>query len=171
MDKSEDFRPAGAEVLARLHVSRPRLGVAVFLLIALGFLLCWVAFSLPLAPVARLVFGGIGVGVLWISGRQLQSGQRAILLTAGGLTDDTGRVIAPLDKIGSVDRGAFAFKPSNGFLVRLSAPMDRAWVPGLWWRLGRRIGVGGVTPAAEGRVMAEALQKLLDERFGDGAGS
>lgn len=164
MDTPNLAPPPEHLVLARLRPSRPRLGVSLALLVALGILLCWVGLTVPIGAVARLAFAAIAAGVLWIAVRQAQSGQRAILLTADGLVDDTGRPIAPLGQIASVDRGAFAFKPSNGFLVRLSAPMGRAWMPGLWWRLGSRIGVGGITPAAEGRLMAERLQALLAER-------
>ena len=57
-----------------------------------------------------------------------------------------------LKNIARVERGLFAFKPSNGFLILLNNPMSRAWHPGLWWRFGRRIGIGGVTPQAEGKV-------------------
>jgi len=63
-----------------------------------------------------------------------------------------------------VDRGVFAFKPSNGFLVRTREPSARAWRPGLWWRFGRRIGVGGVTSANQTKAMSEILAAMLAER-------
>ena len=36
--------------------------------------------------------------------------------------------------------------------------MPAAWTPGIWWRLGRRIGVGGLT--GEDAAMAELLEEL-----------
>jgi hypothetical protein len=65
-----------------------------------------------------------------------------------------------------VERGAFAFKPSNGFLVRLDKPLGRGWAPGLWWRLGRLLGVGGVTSASQSKAMAEILSLELARRAG-----
>jgi hypothetical protein len=87
-------------------------------------------------------------------------------LTAAGLSDSTGRIIAPLAEIRSIDRGAFAFKPSNGFLVRLKTRQPRAWAPGLWWRFGRSVGVGGVTSRDQAKLMAEFLAAMLAERGG-----
>ena len=66
----------------------------------------------------------------------------------------------------SVDRGLFAFKPSNGFVVVLSQGGWRGWAPGLWWRLGRRLGVGGVTSAAQAKAMAEILSIEIARRDG-----
>ena len=80
---------------------------------------------------------------------------------AEGLRDGNGRLLCRMDQIAGVDRGAFAFKPSNGFLVKLKEPMPRVWQPGLWWRLGRRIGVGGVTPAGQGKFMADMIALKL----------
>ena len=43
---------------------------------------------------------------------------------------------------------------------KVSAPVE----PGLWWRIGRRIGVGGVTPASQSKVMADLITARLIER-------
>ncbi|MCZ6663693.1 MAG: hypothetical protein O7B81_00130 [Gammaproteobacteria bacterium] len=51
-------------------------------------------------------------------------------------------------------------KPTNGFVVRARNSMPAAWTPGIWWRLGRRIGVGGLTGGGEGEAMAELLDEL-----------
>ena len=80
---------------------------------------------------------------------------------------DSTSVVPPVaawDDIARVERGAFALRPSNGFLLHLHAPGPRAWAPGLWWRLGRRLGVGGVTAAGQSKGMAEILTAMLVER-------
>ncbi len=51
-------------------------------------------------------------------------------------------------------------KPTNGFVVRARNSMPAAWTPWIWWRLGRRIGVGGLTGGGEGEAMAELLDEL-----------
>jgi hypothetical protein len=66
----------------------------------------------------------------------------------------------------SVARGALAFKPSNGFPVTLRARGPFVWEPGLWWRIGRRVGVGGVTPGTPARFMAERMQERIARREG-----
>jgi hypothetical protein len=42
--------------------------------------------------------------------------------------------------------------------------MGFAWVPGLWWRIGKRVGVGGVTPSQPARYMAEVMSAMILER-------
>lgn len=111
-------------------------GTAVFMAVLVVGLLAF-ARALFLTDAARLVFDG----------------ER--------LVDDTGAVICALEEIERVDRGFAFFKPSSGFVITLKAPGPRGWSPGLWWRLGRRVGVGGATPSRAGRHMADALNAAL----------
>ncbi|MEJ6609340.1 MAG: hypothetical protein QNL63_06380, partial [Paracoccaceae bacterium] len=73
-------------------------------------------------------------------------------------------VIAYVDQIVSIDRGMLAFKPSNGFIFKVKTAQPRAWNPGLWWRFGRRVGVGGVTPGSSTKMMADIIAAKLAER-------
>ena len=68
-----------------------------------------------------------------------------------------------VEDIDAVDRGVFAFKPSNSFLIRTRSPNTYVWAPGLWWRLARRVGIRGMT-AAETKFMSEMLSVMLAER-------
>ena len=161
--------PEDAEIIATLTPSPVRRWLAIVFTGALGavcFLL--VLFRPPAALIWIVPLLVLGVGTLWLSRRLTVATRTRIELTAGGLRDGTGRVVAPIGRIAAVERGAFALKPSNGFLVRLSEPAAAAWQPGLWWRVGRRVGVGGVTPSAQGRMMADALAALLAMRDRDG---
>ncbi len=88
---------------------------------------------------------------------------KSISLTQEGLFDETGHRLCSIQKIASVDRSFSAFKPSNGFVLRLKEPMDRAWVPGLWWRYGKSLGVGGITSPSHAKAMANAIELLLDD--------
>jgi hypothetical protein len=73
-------------------------------------------------------------------------------------------VLARIDDVVAVDRGMFAIKPSNGFMLKLKTPAPRAWHPGLWWRLGRRLAVGGVTPGSQTRPVADIISVMIAER-------
>ncbi|MEO1423449.1 MAG: hypothetical protein AAFV09_09800 [Pseudomonadota bacterium] len=133
----------------------------------LGLLLLYISMAHPPQSVASqlfLVFVAILAG--WQAWRLWQSGDRSIHLTEAGLFLDTGEVIAPLDLIRRVDRGLFAFKPSNGFLVVLTERAPRGGDPGLWWRIGRRVGIGGSANAREAKGMAEILQTMIAQRDG-----
>jgi hypothetical protein len=93
---------------------------------------------------------------------------RRLELTREALCDDQGRVLTTVANIRSVDRGVFALKPSSGFRLVLNAPGSSAWAPGLWWRIGRNLGVGGVTSGAEGKYMAEVVAAMIAERSAKG---
>lgn len=158
-----------APVLARLHASPPRRWMAAAMLVLLGGLLLWVALARP--PEAlhwRLFLLGAGAVALWLAGRLLRATAVHLELTREALRDGRGRVLARVADIRAVHSGVFALKPSSGFTLRLDRPGPAAWQPGLWWRLGRRLGVGGVTSGREARYMAEVIAAILDERRDSG---
>ena len=88
-------------------------------------------------------------------------------MTDEAISDSNGLVLARIEDILAVDRGAFAMKPSNGFTLKLKTKQPRGWAPGLWWRLGNRVGVGGATAAGQSKFMAEqiALRIAGRERY------
>ncbi|MCA0043010.1 hypothetical protein [Celeribacter litoreus] len=134
---------------------------ATLMLGVLGLLVLWVALR-PEGPtfgwrIFLLVLGG---GSLFVSWMVWSGSSRRLVLTEEALLEEDGgsrREICRISDIAKVERGTFAFKPSNGFVIHLKTSGQRAWVPGLWWRFGKRIGVGGVTPAGEGKAMADVL--------------
>ena len=104
----------------------------------------------------------LGIGALWFLSLLATAGSRE--RTRHELRDSAGGVLARMDEVTGLERGMFAFKPSNGFLLRLDTKKPRAWRPGLWWSLGSRIGVGGMTPAHQAKFMAEIIATLLAAR-------
>lgn len=157
-----------AVILATISASAARRVLGASILAALGCLLVWIAFTTPPALGWQILLVAIGVTALAGTARLWQATTDRVELTAEVLRDSSGRVLARVEDIVRVDRGAFAFKPSNGFVVITRMSQPRGWAPGLWWRLGRRIGVGGVTNAGEAKFMAETLGLMLAERD-DGA--
>ncbi|WP_434288047.1 hypothetical protein [Celeribacter sp. SCSIO 80788] len=131
---------------------------AVALLGVLGALLLRVAFGaeeMTAGWMALLVV--MAAAVLWVAWRLWVATGVRLVLSEEDLREEGGRVLCRLDEIEKVERGTFAFKPSNGFLIRLKTPGSRVWAPGLWWRFGRRLGVGGVTPTGQGKAMADVI--------------
>jgi hypothetical protein len=142
-----------------------RLWVGTIVQGALGVLLIVVALSAPPAGAGwLLVLLAAGAAALWNAWGLWKTRRRRLVLTREALSDDTGVRLCAIADVESVARGVFALKPARGFALTLKAPAPRAWVPGLWWRIGARLGVGGVTSAAEARLMAEMIEVLLAER-------
>lgn len=152
------------EVLASLGVSAPRRVFAVAVLSVAGGSVIYSALTADMAFVwiALLVAGGLAV--LWMAQRLWHVTGERIELTATELRSSDGTRIAAISDIERLDRGFLAVRPSNGFLIRLRTPAQPVWRPGMWWRVGSRAGVGGVTPAAGARAMADMLSAMLAER-------
>ncbi|MEY8880605.1 hypothetical protein [Donghicola sp. XS_ASV15] len=142
----------------RISPSPMRIWLGVAAMMGLGAILIYLALGhTPVTLVLRgflLVFAGLAIFGGW---KMMQSGQLSLILEGDSLTDSAGRVVATIDNIEKVERGAFAFKPSHGFLLHLNEPMPRAWFPGVWWRMGRRVAVGGVLPGGETKAVADMI--------------
>ncbi|MGB3409452.1 MAG: hypothetical protein WBA67_18380 [Jannaschia sp.] len=153
------------EPMLILRPSAPRRVFGLLIQLTLGGLLLYLAVVFPPASAGwRIFLIVLGVAALVMGQRGWYGSALGIVLDETGLHQEDGRPVAPMDNIASVDRALFSFKPSNGFIVRLREPMERAWVPGLWWRMGRRVGVGGVTGGAETKIVADALSLMVAAR-------
>lgn len=129
---------------------------------ALSVILIYSAFTLDGAILARLVLFLCGVGAsvgLWIIYRATND---YIILNENGLELASGITLATWNDIKKADRGMFAFKPAQGFVVFLNMSAPTLWRPGLVWRFGSRIGVGGVTNAPQAKAMADAISARLN---------
>ena len=153
MDKSD-------ETLLTMAASFPRRLLGAGSIAALGVLLLSLVFDMQ--GLWSLVFLVSGLLTLYAALRLWRATEDTIVLTRTELRTGSGRVLTEVSNVQGVDRGAFAFKPSNGFLVKLKEPSGSGWAPGLWWQRGRYIGVGGVVRGGEARGMAELLTAAKD---------
>ena len=152
------------DILAVVDASGARRWMGVILLALLGGLVIYVAFATPPALAWQMFLIAVGLLALWAADKMRRATEQRIELTETELRSSGGQVIAMVADIEKVDRGVFAMKPSNGFMVRTRRSQARAWQPGLWWRMGRRVGVGGVTSAGQTKAMSEILSALLIQR-------
>lgn len=153
------------EVLAILSASIGRRFLGVGSLGCLGLFLLYFAFAQPADTALAQGFLLIaGVGAVWLADKMRRATSQSIELTSCELRTSHGEQIARLDEIDAVDRSIFAFKPSNGFLIRLKSSREIRWRPGLWWRFGRRVGIGGVTPGSHAKAMSEIIAVMLLEQ-------
>lgn len=151
-------------VLATITASPGRRILGIGSLWILSLMVIYVAIVQPPELGWQLFLLVLGGGSIWIAELMRRATAVTLELTREELRDSMGVVLARIDEVTGLDRGMFAFKPSNGFLLRLDNKKPRAWRPGLWWSLGSRIGVGGMTPAHEAKFMAEIIASLLAER-------
>lgn len=153
------------EVLATVSASAPRRWLAVGMMGLLGALLLYIAFTSPPEVLGWQVFLiVIGILALVLADKTRRATERVVELTAEGLRDSEGEQIATLAEIDRINRGMFAMKPSNGFTLVLKQGRARAWQPGLWWAMGTRVGIGGVTPGSQTKFMAQMLEAMVAEK-------
>lgn len=153
------------DILAEVDPSGPRRWLAVAMLLVLGGLLLYIAFAFPPAGFGwQLFLVASGVFSLWFAQRLQSATTKKLFLTEDALQDSDGAILVRVDDIVGVDRGMLAIKPSNGFMLKLKKPAPRAWQPGLWWRAGRRLAVGGVTPGRQTRPMADIISIMIARR-------
>ncbi|WP_176439038.1 hypothetical protein [Puniceibacterium sediminis] len=148
-------------ILAEVSASPFRRAVGVGMLWFLGGLLIYVALTTPPSVNWQIFLVLMGSCALWLGYVMMRATSLVLQLTEHELRDSAGTVLARVEDIEKIDRGAFALKPSNGFTLILKQPQTRCWRPGLWWRLGRRVAVGGVTPGSQTRLMADLIAALI----------
>ena len=153
-----------SEVLVKLEVAQGRRMFGVLSIAGLGITLLYIAAVYP-PTILLALFSLVLIGTLfiWAGYRLYRSTDNTILLTREAITTQSGHVLCRLEDIVKVDRGFFAFKPSNGFLVILKERGDRSWAPGMWWSFGKHIGIGGVTSPRQSKEMVSIIQILLAE--------
>lgn len=152
------------QVLATAGASAGRRFLGMTSLGLMGVLLIYIAIVQSPAFEWRVFLVLLGAATLWLTDRMRRATASKIELTETELRDTDGTVIALVADIEGMDRGFFAFKPSNGFLLRTASKGENMWRPGLWWRVGRRIGVGGMTPAHQTKLMSEILAVIMAQR-------
>ncbi len=162
----DDGDASEGEVIAVLQVSPGRRWLGILMMAGLSIVLVYMASRVPFGA-AQIGVIAIALLILWAAHRQHQATQIALELTLTELRVQGGSVLAKVDDMTRIDRGALAFKPSNGFLIHLRSRHPREWVPGVYWRARRRMGVGGVTSAGEAKYMAETIATLIATRDGD----
>ena len=136
-------------------------GVAAMLLLA--FLLIYVVLTAPPSPGWQVFILMLGAGAVWFAIQMYRATASSVVLTRDGLHDGDGTLIVNLADIRHVDRSFFAFKPSHGVILRTRGGLGFQWRPGLWWRLGTRVGIGGMTPRHHAKVLSDRLVVLMQE--------
>ncbi|WP_300031766.1 hypothetical protein [uncultured Roseobacter sp.] len=155
---------ADTEILATVAASTGRRVLGIGMLAFLAVMVIYVALASPPTLGWQIFLLALGTGSLMIADAMRRSTSYVLELTKTELRESGGTVIARTADMTGIDRGAFAFKPSNGFLIHTTASGSRHWRPGLWWRMGRRVGVGGMTPKNQTKMMAEIIAMMIEER-------
>ena len=153
-----------AEILAKLDVAPARRWVAIFVIAGLSILMIALAAEPSTKLTSKLIFAMVGALVGWGALRLHAATRHSVILTETELVTTSGEVLCQVEDIIRVERGAFAFKPSGGFTLKLARKAPAGWAPGLWWKFKRTVGIGGVTNAGAAKAMADIILVKISER-------
>ena len=157
------------EVIAVIEASAPRRLLAVCMQVAMGGMLIYFALALPNAFGWRAFLLLFGIAWFVLAAKMNSAAKMRLELTETSLRDNAGEELASMDDVRSVSRGMFAFKPSNGFTLVLKDSKGPArWRPGLWWRFGSRVGIGGVTAGSQTKPAAQMIEAIVAQRYSGG---
>ena len=151
------------EPIAQLRASGFRRVFALFALGALGALLLYLAVTLSTGLGYRVLLIGMGALSVWACERMARTTRGVFALHEDGIYFNDA-LLAHVEEMESVDKGMFALKPTNGFSIILKEKAPRVFVPGMYWRIGRRLGIGGVTEPGAAKFMADTLTAMIADR-------
>ena len=152
------------EPIAILNVSQARRIFGTVAQLGVGVMMLYVAAKYPPDNIVALAFlVAFGGFMIWQARNLYRTAGRHLVLTRETVEDSSGALLCRLDEIKAVERGVFTLKPSNGFAIILKQSQKFAWCPGLWWRVGNRIGVGGTTSGRSSRDMADMIAVMLTD--------
>lgn len=149
------------KVVARVSASPARRWFGLISLAVLGGLLLSVSLTNPPAILWQLFLLALSLSAFLLALSMFRATEASLELTEEELRDSNGEVLLRVADIAMVERGTFAMKPSNGFVVKTKGPQAFRWRPGLWWRFGRRVAIGGVTPGHQTKPMADILSTMV----------
>lgn len=133
------------------------LSIAAFVMFSFAFV------ETSQSALLKLILFLMGYAFLWQVVTTILMKNAALILSRDGLFDEQGRLVCALSNIAEIDKGVFSFKPSNGFLIRLHHSNGINWTPGLYWCVGKRIGIGGALNPSQTKELADKLLLLQQE--------
>lgn len=148
--------------LQELRASKIRRVLACGVLVVIGGMFWWVGMQDDqMGWPSRAMMAGFGALWLWGAFELWRGTAGAVILNDTGIVDSSGAQVTSIENIAAIERGIVSMKPSHGMLLKLSESGSAKWVPGLWWRLGARVGIGGLTAKRDTRLFAEALEQRI----------
>lgn len=162
--------PDHNDVVLQIGAAPLRRVVLIAALYALAVAVIYFSLARPQSILGMIWLVLVCAVLFWLAQTVRRTSARQLILTRTHLCDSSGAVLAALDDILQVHRGALALKPSSGFTLLLRSPQATQLAPGLWWRFGRMVGVGGLIDRSATRAMAAALADQLANRDRVGVG-
>ncbi len=102
--------------------------------------------------------------VVWLRKFLNHYSKIGFLINKVGLFDLNENIICKIDDIKRIDASPYTFKSANGFLILLDTKSSFKSIPGLYWRYGHRISIGGLVSKHESKYLAGILSDLVTNK-------
>ena len=102
--------------------------------------------------------------VLWFRRFLKRFSKVGFLINQSGLFNLDGSIICEIGDIEKIDVSPYTFKSANGFIVILKTKTSFKSIPGLYWRLGKRLSIGGLVSKTESKFLSQALLRFYEEK-------
>ena len=146
----------------QVYPAMARRVIGIGSMFGLGGLVLWAGLTGGGDVFAKLVLSVFGLAMIAVGAIVTKATSTGLELTKNEVREIvTKRVLFRVENITKVERGLQILKPTNGLLVHLTEPGQRCYVPGLWWRWKRMVGIGGMTNAGQGKALAEFLNLMI----------
>ena len=148
------------EELITLKMSKLKRLSGALLIFVLGTTLLFSVYkkSNPGYTVYESLFLLVGLILIFVSWRIGRARLTGIKLTKSGIYDLNDVKLCAILDINYIDRRTFAIKPANGFIIHLKNSAKSFWIPGLCWRIGKRLAIGGMLSKQECKAFANLLE-------------
>ena len=101
---------------------------------------------------------------LWFTRFLKRYSKVGFLINQSGLFNLDGSIICEIGDIEIIDVSPYTFKSANGFIVILKTKNSFKLIPGLYWRLGKRLSIGGLVSKTESKFLSQALLRFYEEK-------
>ena len=102
------------------------------------------------------------ISTLWFKKFISQHPKVGFLLNQEGIFNLDNSIVCRIEDIETIDTSPYTFRSANGFIVFLRERSTFKIVPGLYWRLGNRISIGGLVSKAESKFLSTTMLNLMN---------
>ena len=102
---------------------------------------------------------------LWLKRFLNRYSKIGFLINELGMFNLDESLIFKMDEIERIDVSPYTFKSANGFIILLKTKSSFKFIPGLYWRLGNRISIGGLVSKNESKFLSTTLLELYEQNL------
>ncbi len=98
---------------------------------------------------------------IWLKRFLKKFSKIGFLINELGIFNLDESIICKIENIKKIDVSPYTFKSANGFIIFQKTKGSFKIVPGLYWRAGKRISIGGLISKNESKFLSSTLLEII----------